>query len=82
MVETMVASPYVSALLRFAAARFETLAETMVASPYVSALLSFAAARFEALAETITFRVTQVRCCVLHRTILALLSRGAGSFAD
>ena len=62
MVETMVASPYVSALLRFAAARFETLAETMVASPYVSALLSFAAARFEALAETITFRVTQVRC--------------------
>jgi len=42
MVETMVASPYVSALLRFAAARFGTLAETMVASRNTSALLRFA----------------------------------------
>ena len=63
-------------------ARFGIMEETVTATQPGSALLSFAAARFEALAETITFRVTQVRCCVLHRTILALLSRGAGSFAD
>jgi len=38
----MVASPYVSAMLRFAAARFEALAETMVASRNTGALLRFA----------------------------------------